>query len=48
MRAEEVEAFEAAAGDALEELGYDRAVPDPGEAARRQAAALAHAGHHKH
>jgi len=40
MRAEDVEAFEAAAGDALEELGYDRAVPDPGEAARRQAAAL--------
>jgi hypothetical protein len=43
MRPEDVEAFEAAAGDALEELGYDRAVPDPGEAARRQAAALASA-----
>lgn len=43
MRAEDVEAFEAAAGDALEELGYPRAIPAPGASAREQAAALASA-----
>jgi hypothetical protein len=36
----DVERFEAAAGDLLDELGYPRAVPDPTPAARRRAARL--------
>ena len=43
MREEDLEAFEAAAGDALEELGYERAVPAPGDGTVEQAAALASA-----
>jgi hypothetical protein len=43
MRAEDVEAFEAAAGDALEELGYDRVVPAPGTVTLEHAAAQASA-----
>jgi hypothetical protein len=38
MPDEDVERFEALAGDLLEELGYRRAFPDPGGGARRQAA----------
>jgi hypothetical protein len=38
MSAEDVERFEAAAGDLLDELGYPRAAPCPGAAAREQAA----------
>jgi hypothetical protein len=38
MRGEEVERFEALAGDLLAELGYPRAFPQPGARARRQAA----------
>jgi hypothetical protein len=34
---EDLEAVEAAAGDVLEELGYERAVPDPPREARRRA-----------
>lgn len=41
MREEDLEAFEAAAGDALEELGYERAVPAPADGRVEQAAALA-------
>jgi sulfotransferase family protein len=38
---EDTEAFEAAAGDILNELGYERAVPRPGPSARRQVARIA-------
>ena len=38
---EELEAFEAAAGDLLEDLGYERGVPRPGEAARSRATRVA-------
>jgi hypothetical protein len=38
MSDEDVERFEALAGDLLEELGYRRAFPHPGGGARRQAA----------
>jgi Sulfotransferase family len=38
MPDEDVERFEALAGDLLEELGYPRAFPQPGREARRQAA----------
>jgi hypothetical protein len=38
MAAADVERFEAAAGTLLEELGYPRAVPDPGPEALRRAA----------
>jgi hypothetical protein len=41
MAHEHVEDFEAAAGDALEAFGYERAVTAPGRAPRRAAAALA-------
>jgi Sulfotransferase family len=37
MAREDLEAVEAAAGDLLEELGYERAVPDPPKAAKRRA-----------
>ena len=37
MAREDLEAVEAAAGDLLEELGYERAVPDPSKEARRRA-----------
>jgi sulfotransferase family protein len=40
MPAQEVERFEAVAGDLLDELGYDRAFPHIGEEARRQAARM--------
>jgi hypothetical protein len=38
MPGEEVERFEAVAGDLLEELGYRRAFPEPGRKVQRQAA----------
>jgi Sulfotransferase family len=38
---EDVEVFEAATGDLLDELGYERAVPNPGPAARRRVARIA-------
>jgi hypothetical protein len=37
MAREDLEAVEAAVGDLLDELGYERAVPDPPQAARRRA-----------
>jgi hypothetical protein len=40
MRTGDVECFEAAAGDLLEELGYERAVPDPSSEALEQAARI--------
>src|SRR5262249_20145121 len=40
MPAEDVERFEAAAGALLEELGYERAVPNPGPEALQQAAGV--------
>ena len=40
MREEDIEAFEAAAGDALEEFGYDHAVTAPREATLENAAAF--------
>jgi Sulfotransferase family len=43
MRPEDTEVFEAAAGDALEELGYERSVPAPSTVTVRRAAALASA-----
>jgi hypothetical protein len=43
----DVERFEAAAGELLEELGYPRAVPNPTSGAKRRAAQLRDAfGHH--
>jgi Sulfotransferase family len=41
MRREDLEAVEAAAGDLLSELDYERAVPDPPKEARRRARAAA-------
>jgi hypothetical protein len=43
MAAEDIERFEAAAGDLLEELGYLRAVPEPSVEALRIAAEARHA-----
>jgi hypothetical protein len=40
MAADEVERFEAAAGELLDELGYERAVPEPSAEARHLAAGL--------
>jgi hypothetical protein len=40
MPSDEVERFEAAAGDVLEDLGYSRAFPHPGSAARDRVATL--------
>jgi hypothetical protein len=40
MRTGDVERFEAAAGDLLEELGYERAVPNPSSEALEQAARI--------
>jgi sulfotransferase family protein len=40
MPAEDVERFEAAAGDLLDELGYERAFPHPAEELRARAGAL--------
>jgi hypothetical protein len=41
MARDDLEAVEAAAGDLLDQLGYERAVPDPSKAARRRAAVAA-------
>ncbi|HXJ65498.1 MAG TPA: sulfotransferase [Actinomycetota bacterium] len=41
MSREDLEAVEAAAGDLLEELGYERGAPDPSKAARQRAKAVA-------
>jgi len=41
MAHEDLEAVEAAAGDLLDDLGYERAVPTPSKAARRRAAIAA-------
>ena len=41
MPPEDIEAFEAAAGDALDELGYERAAPRPSAATQARAAELA-------
>jgi hypothetical protein len=43
MRAEDLERFEAAAGDLLEELGYPRAVPDPPQEKLEEATRIHHA-----
>jgi len=40
MSPEDLEVVEAIAGDAMTEMGYERAVPDPGPAARSKAAAV--------
>jgi hypothetical protein len=43
MRAEDLERFEAAAGDLLEELGYPRGVPDPPQEKLEEATRIHHA-----
>jgi hypothetical protein len=40
MPVKDVERFEASAGDLLEELGYERAVPNPSSEALEQAARI--------
>jgi hypothetical protein len=47
MGAEDVERFEAAAGDLLDELGYPRAVPEPSAEAREVAAGVRDAFSHE-
>jgi hypothetical protein len=43
MPAQDLERFEAAAGDLLEELGYPRAVPDPPQEKLEEATRIRHA-----
>jgi hypothetical protein len=43
MTFEDMERFEAAAGDLLEDLGYPRAVPDPPQEKLENAARIRHA-----
>jgi hypothetical protein len=43
MTLDDIERFEAAAGDLLEELGYPRAVPDPPQEKLKEATRIHHA-----
>ena len=42
MTLDDIERFEAAAGDLLEELGYPRAAPDPPQEKLEQATTIRH------